>query len=220
MPVPVSVPVSVYMSVSVWQIPSLEKEFRISSTTSGALVSSLQVGYFSTLLFVSYFGQRAHIPRLLSLFSVAVGLIALIPVACELTSLPSFPASASSSLPAASDSNTSLTGEATNDKFLCKLLSSGNGSPETAERGDGERTKAEESASNSKVEASRMWMVYVLALSSVAFGIAKSAEIPLPLHYIDNNVEDASKTGLLAGEVFLFRAYAVLLLCLLFLSKT
>ena len=204
----VSVYMSVYMPVSVWQIPSLEKEFRISSTTSGALVSSLQVGYFSTLLFVSYFGKRAHIPRLLSLFSVAVGLIALIPVACELTSLPSFPASASTSLPAASDtnSNTSLTGEATNDKFLCKLLSSGNGSPETAERGDGERTKAEESASNSKVEASRMWMVYVLALSSVAFGIAKSAEIPLPLHYIDNNVEDASKTGLLAGEVFLFRA--------------
>ncbi|XP_006875498.1 PREDICTED: solute carrier organic anion transporter family member 2B1 [Chrysochloris asiatica] len=65
-------------------ISTVEKRFGLSSQTSGLLVAFNEVGNTALIVFVSYFGSRAHRPRLIGCGAVLVALAGL------LMSLPHF----------------------------------------------------------------------------------------------------------------------------------
>ncbi|XP_046573019.1 solute carrier organic anion transporter family member 2B1-like [Haliotis rubra] len=51
---------------TVSQITALEKQFGLSSTKSGLLLSCSEIGYLSAIFFFSHFGGKRFIPRILS----------------------------------------------------------------------------------------------------------------------------------------------------------
>ena len=48
-------------------ITTIEKRFELRSSTSGLIISSYELGSLLSVLFVSYYGSRGHIPRYLGI---------------------------------------------------------------------------------------------------------------------------------------------------------
>ncbi|KAK7492361.1 hypothetical protein BaRGS_00016458 [Batillaria attramentaria] len=165
------------------QLPFLEKEFQINSTVSGILFSSSYYGHLAFLLITSHFGKHAHIPRLLSLVVISVGVIALLPAACELSSLPSLPYSRESRIHLNETS-------ASFEKFLCRQSSG---------LEDRRRTVGTATRERREEDGGRIWVLYVLVFTTLMSGVARSGQTSLPIYYIDNNVDDQAKTGMLTG---------------------
>ncbi|XP_046573012.1 solute carrier organic anion transporter family member 3A1-like [Haliotis rubra] len=65
-----------YYTVS--QITALEKQFGLSSTKSGLLLSCSEIGYLSAIFFFSHFGGKRFIPRILSCGVALYGISSLI----------------------------------------------------------------------------------------------------------------------------------------------
>lgn len=60
------------------QITTIEKQFGLSSSQSGILLSCNDLGYLLTTLFASYFARKVHIPRMLFGAVVIYGIAGLI----------------------------------------------------------------------------------------------------------------------------------------------
>ncbi|KAK3587808.1 hypothetical protein CHS0354_042772 [Potamilus streckersoni] len=65
-------------------IPALEKRYSLSSSRSGLIASSYDFGAFLCYLFIGYFGEQRHKPRIL-----AFGIV-LMSIGCLIFSLPQF----------------------------------------------------------------------------------------------------------------------------------
>lgn len=65
-------------------LTTLERRFNLQSADVGVIASSFEIGNLSLILFVSYFGARAHRPRLIACGGIVMALGAL------LSALPEF----------------------------------------------------------------------------------------------------------------------------------
>ncbi|KAK6167390.1 hypothetical protein SNE40_021429 [Patella caerulea] len=60
------------------QITTIERQFGFSSSVSGLILSSNDIGYLLTTLFMSYIARKTHIPRVLALSTMFFGFSGLI----------------------------------------------------------------------------------------------------------------------------------------------
>ncbi|XP_039271821.2 solute carrier organic anion transporter family member 4C1-like [Styela clava] len=70
-----------YMNVI---LTTLERRFRLQSSETGLIVVSYDIAYFVLCLFVTFYGNRAHRPRLLAIGSIFFG------VGCLIFAIPHF----------------------------------------------------------------------------------------------------------------------------------
>ncbi|XP_012993471.1 solute carrier organic anion transporter family member 3A1 isoform X3 [Esox lucius] len=77
-----SIPIPMLESVSV--LTTLERRFNLQSADVGVIASSFEIGNLALILFVSYFGAKAHRPRLIGCGGIVMALGAL------LSALPEF----------------------------------------------------------------------------------------------------------------------------------
>ncbi|KAL3856589.1 hypothetical protein ACJMK2_011324 [Sinanodonta woodiana] len=64
--------------VPLWRVTTLEKQFGLSSSQTGFLLSCNDIGYLSTTLFASYLARRVHIPRILFASTVFYGVAGIV----------------------------------------------------------------------------------------------------------------------------------------------
>ncbi|KAF6727910.1 Solute carrier organic anion transporter family member 3A1 [Oryzias melastigma] len=75
-------PLPLHLAVSV--LTTLERRFNLQSADVGVIASSFEIGNLALILFVSYFGAKAHRPRLIGCGGIVMALGAL------LSALPEF----------------------------------------------------------------------------------------------------------------------------------
>ncbi|XP_048257217.1 solute carrier organic anion transporter family member 2B1-like [Haliotis rufescens] len=167
---------STYIST---QITTLEKQFGLSSTDSGFLVSCNDIGFLSTVLFTSHFGRKGHIPRILAVAAIIYGIAG---IACSLSQLiepMSLPSGISGSNSSSDDG----------EEYLC------------TQKGSTTRQNETYSVADTHSSGSSQWVIYIIATSLIVQGMCKSPKTPLSALYIDNNVSDQKKTGLFLGVI-------------------
>ncbi|XP_046544865.1 solute carrier organic anion transporter family member 3A1-like [Haliotis rubra] len=159
---------------TVSQITALEKQFGLSSTRSGLLLSCNEIGYLVAIFFFSHFGGRRFIPRILSCASVVYGIASLIFGLLHFINPVSLPR---------------LEDQASNYS-----------SPQSA-RLCQDSVQEDEQCSDIKNQAtdSSHWQFNVFAVLMVILGLAKSARSSLGLPYVDNNSRDKQQSSLLTG---------------------
>ncbi|XP_067665586.1 solute carrier organic anion transporter family member 2A1-like [Haliotis asinina] len=161
------------------QLTSLEKQFGLSSTDSGFLVSCNDIGFLSTVLFFSHFGRKGHVPRILAVSAIIYGLSG---IACSLSQFIQ-----PMSLPAGTSGGNSSSENG--DEYLCTP--------------DGSKTRQNETCSvdESRASGTGHWVTYLIATCLIVQGLCKAPRTPLSTLYIDNNVSDKKKTGLFLGVI-------------------
>ncbi|XP_067680089.1 solute carrier organic anion transporter family member 3A1-like [Haliotis asinina] len=158
------------------QITTLEKQFNFSSTISGILLSSNDIGYVAAAVFFSHFGKHGHIPRILGANGMLFGFAGI------LTCLANF------IHPVRLPEEASNTTSAYETQFVCRESNVTNiSSPaqEEATYETGQSTLA-------------LWVIgFAMALQ----GVAKTPRIPLSSFYIDNNVGNRAHTSIYIGAL-------------------
>ncbi|XP_048256972.1 solute carrier organic anion transporter family member 5A1-like [Haliotis rufescens] len=162
-----------YHTVS--QITSLEKQFGLSSTKSGLLLSCNEIGYLSTIFFFSHFGGRRFIPRILSCALAVYGLASL------MSGLLHFMNPVS--LPRVEDLGSNYS---SHNVRLCQ------DSVQEHERCPATKDQATDNGH---------WVYNVLAVLMVIQGMGKSPRFSLGLPYVDNNSRDKQQSSLLTGTI-------------------
>ncbi|ELU10514.1 hypothetical protein CAPTEDRAFT_116572, partial [Capitella teleta] len=143
-------------------ITTIEKRFDIGSFISGLIAASVEVGCIVSVLFVSYFGGKGHIPTWLGIGAAFQGLGALI-----------------FALPHVTAQRYSVSGNvnSTHEENMC----GSNPSPVVAEEvADGSECQSLESGSIS--------YVFILMLAQLLIGSGGSPIFTLGTTYIDNHV--------------------------------
>ncbi|XP_064596650.1 solute carrier organic anion transporter family member 1B3-like [Liolophura sinensis] len=163
------------------QITTIEKQFGLSSSQSGILLSMNDAGFLITVVFVSYFGRNSHIPRILALCCFIYGISALTCTIPYLFTDNSFGATSSRS-----NVSTNVTSQEEGRLCSASILP-----PDT-----------QECTGDQKNFYSAAKMIAMTLISSGMFlqGIAKSPRIPLVQTYIDDNVPKTS-SGFYIGVV-------------------
>ncbi|XP_021371445.1 solute carrier organic anion transporter family member 2A1-like isoform X1 [Mizuhopecten yessoensis] len=182
------------------QIPSIEKQFGLSSAFSGILLSFNDIGYLSVCLFISSFAPYMHIPRVLCAAFLLYGFSGLI------CSLPHFVSLASGTLPSLTPndvikdnlSSSLLLSPIKSQAFpLCDLVS-GNTSILTDDACVNKMNKGSDTDETySKV---RTIFLAIFGTGMVLQGIGKSLRGPFVTVYIDDNGEKR-KTGFYLGII-------------------
>uniref|UniRef100_A0A914W9C0 Solute carrier organic anion transporter family member n=1 Tax=Plectus sambesii TaxID=2011161 RepID=A0A914W9C0_9BILA len=152
-------------------ITTIEKRFEIRSSTSGLVVSSYEFGSLLSVMIVSYYGSRGHIPRF-----IGIGTLVLT-AGSFLFTLPHF---------LASPPIFNLT--SINQKpALCELTNRTKSEP-----------KCDEGLFAGLQAASASHLVPILMLAQVFLGIGGSPIFTLGTTYIDNQVDKESSSVYLA----------------------
>ncbi|XP_046369893.2 solute carrier organic anion transporter family member 2A1-like [Haliotis rufescens] len=158
------------------QITTLEKQFNFSSTISGMLLSSNDIGYLTAVLFFSHFGKHGHIPRILGATGMLFGFAGMF------TCLANFihPAHLPEEIL-----------NATNDyeiQFVCRESNttiSSSAAHEQATYDSGRSTLA----------------LWVIGIGMALQGVAKTTRTPLASFYLDNNVVNRAHTSIYIGAL-------------------
>ncbi|KAK6182182.1 hypothetical protein SNE40_009920 [Patella caerulea] len=158
------------------QISAIEKQFQISSVVSGTLISCNEVGQLCFVLLVSYFGNRGHIPRIISSFALIYSFGMFI------TAIPYYfnPYYLPKEVPTTNVSNIT-------DIGICSAVNTTSKTTNLNVDDEG------------GLQGTGLITVYIMGASIVVQGIGKSAKRSLSATYIDNNVRDKNKTGLYLG---------------------
>lgn len=176
---------NVYLSS---QITSVEKQFGFSSSQVGIIMSGNDIGFLVTVLFVSHFASKSHIPRCLGNSTFLFGVSG---IACCLTFFLDYAPDDQVSL---TKDTTSVTFQKTVDYLLCNETVNGvkrlkNDSLECSEKGV-------------QNQASRTRSAFVIFMVGMLLqGVAKSPRTSLITSYIDNNLADKNKTGMYIGII-------------------
>ncbi|XP_046567065.1 solute carrier organic anion transporter family member 3A1-like [Haliotis rubra] len=158
------------------QISTLEKHFNFSSTISGLLISSNDIGYVTAALFFSHFGKHGHIPRILGVNGLIFGFAGIF------TSLANF------IHPVSLPEEVSNTTNAYETQFVCRESNVTNISSSAHEEGTYETGRS----------TLALWVIgFTMALQ----GVAKTPRIPLSSFYIDNNVGNRARTSIYIGAL-------------------
>ncbi|XP_067665010.1 solute carrier organic anion transporter family member 2B1-like [Haliotis asinina] len=173
--------ITVYLSS---QITTVEKVFNIDSATSGTLLSCNDIGYLATVLATSHFLRMRHIPGVLGVSTVVYGSSGVLGGLLYFMDPSTLPNDSSMA-----DNVTNTTYSGDEEKFLCSQSGRESRQNETCEAG-----------SDSPLEEKR-WGFWLLVIALLLQGVAKSPRTPLASEYIDNNVADRKRTGLLLGTL-------------------
>ncbi|XP_071107743.1 solute carrier organic anion transporter family member 3A1-like [Haliotis cracherodii] len=163
-------------SYTVSQITSLEKQFGLSSTKSGLLLSCNEIGYLSTIFFFSHFGGRRFIPRILSCALAVYGLASLMSGLLHFMNPVSLPEVEDLGSNYSSPQSVRLCQDYVQDNERCPATKD-----QTTDNG--------------------YWMYNVLAVLFVLQGMGKSPRFSLGLPYVDNNSRDKQQSSLLTGII-------------------
>ncbi|KAJ8322349.1 hypothetical protein KUTeg_000820 [Tegillarca granosa] len=162
------------------QITTLEKQYNLSSSESGIILSCNDIGFILTVLIFSHFGKRFHIPRILG---VSVAIFGISGILSSLAQFISWPDNADDSSILPKNSTTFSNSK----NVLCDQHS------------QAQTNCTSISASGSK-EAGFKWVVIYLGLCMALQGVGKSPRSSLGTLYVDRNV-DKTKTGLYLGII-------------------
>ncbi|XP_046573016.1 solute carrier organic anion transporter family member 5A1-like [Haliotis rubra] len=158
------------------QITALEKQFGLSSTKSGLLMSCNEIGYLVAIFFFSHFGGNRFIPRILSctvaLFGFACSMSGLLHV-MDPVSLPSLDDLASNY---SSPQGARLCQDSVQEHERCP-------------------------ATKDQATDNGRWVYSVLAVLMVLQGVGKSPRFSLGLPYVENNSRDKQQSSLLTGII-------------------
>ncbi|KAM6961089.1 solute carrier organic anion transporter family member 3A1 isoform 2-T2 [Aplochiton taeniatus] len=141
-------------------LTTLERRFNLQSADVGVIASSFEIGNLALILFVSYFGAKAHRPRLIGCGGIVMALGAL------LSALPEF-------LTSQYEYNVGDTWRTESGRELCTNISMG-------EKGGGE-------VCANKDNTNRMYLLLIGA--QVLLGIGATPVQPLGVAYIDDHVK-------------------------------
>ncbi|KAK6183360.1 hypothetical protein SNE40_010859 [Patella caerulea] len=178
------VTVNAILSYTISQITAIERHFGFTSSQSGIVVASLDIGFISTSLFVGYFATRVHIPRTLATSTFIFGATAL------LCSLPNFIYSRHQ--PTYNNRST----EGSNPIGPLCL--------------DGNQSTAGQCSSNfnddntaSFSDSDQLLPFCILVFSGILQGIFLASRYPFLVSYLESNI-DKSKTGVILGIIGFF----------------
>lgn len=162
-------------------LTTLERRFNLQSADVGVIASSFEIGNLALILFVSYFGAKAHRPRLIGCGGIVMALGAL------LSALPEF-------LTHQYEYEASETWHAEDGRDVC----SNNSRPENRDSGlrCGNRANTN--------------MMYLLLIGAqVLLGIGATPVQPLGVSYIDDHVH-RKDSSLYIGEYLCSETYKLI----------
>ncbi|XP_067671641.1 solute carrier organic anion transporter family member 3A1-like [Haliotis asinina] len=171
-----SLVVETVKTYTVSQITTLEKQFGLSSTKSGFLVSCNEIGFLSTIFLFGHFGGKRFIPRILSCALVLFGLANCMLGLLRFINPTSLPGVDDASFNLSSTQTVRLCESAANVSERC---------PDMEDEGTG----------------ISQWMFNVFAVCMVLQGIGKSPRLSLGLPYLDNNSRDKQQSSLFTGII-------------------
>ncbi|XP_067677288.1 solute carrier organic anion transporter family member 3A1-like [Haliotis asinina] len=161
---------------TVSQITSLEKQFGLSSTRSGLLLSCNEIGYLSAIFFFSHFGARHFIARIISCAMALYGVASLIAGLLHFASPVSHPRVEDASFNYSSDQRVILCQNSLQELKQCPTM-------------------------NDLVADNGHWVYNVLAVCMALLGMGKSPRFSLGLPYLDNNSRDKQQSSFLTGII-------------------
>ena len=152
-------------------LTTLERRFNLQSADVGVIASSFEIGNLVLILFVSYFGARAHRPRLIGCGGIVMALGAL------LSALPEFLANQYEYKPGDPWSGSAL------GRDVCS----------NASRND----RLEQELCGNRANTNMMYLLLIGA--QVLLGIGATPVQPLGVSYIDDHVKKKD-SSLYIGE--------------------
>lgn len=170
-------------SVTVSQISNIEKAFGLSSSESGWLLTVWEMGYVICIIFASYFGSRAHQPRVMGIATIICGLSGFV------FALPHFIAFSDSNNPDNVKENETLFTKISDINMCVNRMSNANNNSNSSSNSHAHITKSSSKA-----------IAYVLlCIGMVLQGAGKAPCYPYSSQYVDDNV-DQQKTGFYMGN--------------------
>uniref|UniRef100_A0A8C6TZ72 Solute carrier organic anion transporter family member n=1 Tax=Neogobius melanostomus TaxID=47308 RepID=A0A8C6TZ72_9GOBI len=140
-------------------LTTLERRFNLQSADVGVIASSFEIGNLALILFVSYFGARAHRPRLIGCGGIVMALGAL------LSALPEF---------------------LTSQYEMGKVWRTDVGREVCANSSNQQAQDTEDSICQNKANTNMMYLLLIGA--QVLLGIGATPVQPLGVSYIDDHV--------------------------------
>ncbi|XP_046583922.1 solute carrier organic anion transporter family member 2A1-like [Haliotis rubra] len=164
------------------QVTTLEKQFGLSSSETGLLMASNDIGYITVGIFISYFAPRVHIPRFLALSTVLFGISGII------CSLPHFLYGVEQkSGDSLSENNTVV-----RNNFIGQLcLNASQSETDSCDSNEDGSPKPRDHATAA---------VAIIAMGMIIQGISKAPRHPFLVTFIDDNVVK-TKTGYYLGII-------------------
>ncbi|XP_050404634.1 solute carrier organic anion transporter family member 2A1 isoform X2 [Patella vulgata] len=178
------VTVNAILAYTVSQITAIERHFGFTSSQSGIVVASIDIGFISTSLFVGYFATRVHIPRALATSTFVFGATAL------LCSLPNFIFSRHQH----TYTNTSTEGPNLIGPLCLEVNQS------TTEKCS---SNFEDDNTASFSDSDHLPPFCILVISGILQGIFLASRYPFLVSYLESNT-DKSKTGFNLGIIGFF----------------
>jgi len=140
-------------------LTTLERRFNLQSADVGVIASSFEIGNLALILFVSYFGAKAHRPRLIGCGGIIMALGAL------LSALPEF---------------------LTNQYEIAKIRRTDDGRDVCSNTSSGGENREDFLCAN-KANTNMMYLLLIGA--QVLLGIGATPVQPLGVSYIDDHVK-------------------------------
>ncbi|XP_039881601.1 solute carrier organic anion transporter family member 3A1 [Simochromis diagramma] len=141
-------------------LTTLERRFNLQSADVGVIASSFEIGNLALILFVSYFGAKAHRPRLIGCGGIVMALGAL------LSALPEF---------------------LTNQYEIGEVWRTNEGRDFCSNSSSSEAQQAEKNVCDNKANTNMMYLLLIGA--QVLLGIGATPVQPLGVSYIDDHVK-------------------------------
>lgn len=151
-------------------LTTLERRFNLQSADVGVIASSFEIGNLALILFVSYFGAKAHRPRLIGCGGIVMALGAL------LSALPEF---------------------LTNPYKIQEMRRTDMGWDICSNTSSKEALEAEKAVCANKENTNMMYLLLIGA--QVLLGIGATPVQPLGVSYIDDHVKKKD-SSLYIGE--------------------
>ncbi|XP_056271715.1 solute carrier organic anion transporter family member 3A1 [Pseudoliparis swirei] len=141
-------------------LTTLERRFNLQSADVGVIASSFEIGNLALILFVSYFGAKAHRPRLIGCGGIIMALGAL------LSALPEF---------------------LTKQYEIGKMWRTEVGRDVCSNTSSADAQQAEDAVCNNRTNTNMMYLLLIGA--QVLLGIGATPVQPLGVAYIDDHVK-------------------------------
>lgn len=180
------------------QVPNIEKQFGLTSSESGLLMSFNDIGFLLCSLFISSLARFVHIPRFLFYCTITYGISGII---CSIPHyltprIDNMYTTSGESLTLTSPVNISqnfVTDKTTNMPLCVPEMTSVGDNLTTCDGGD--RTEIFKVVS----PEFRRLAIAIIAIGMMVQGIGKAPRSPFVTVYIDDNVEKR-KTGFYSGK--------------------
>ncbi|CAG5127388.1 unnamed protein product, partial [Candidula unifasciata] len=177
------------------QVTSIERHLGISSSKTGFILSSNEIGYLVFVILGSHLGKYTHIPVFLSVSGLVFGL-ATLAMALGRLETPRVWQDATDKSPSGAQSSTFDSSA----KYLCD--SGFSASIDTVLISTNSSTFSPNISGDLSPSRSVSWVFYLLVFCTIIGGAVKSYRIPLLTYYIESNIVNKNRSALLLGASF------------------